>query len=163
MTRITLTALTVTALLFAAACSDKDVSLGDDSSSATCGVMNATGVGQCDAALGVKWDGQACVYVSGCSCTGADCDNLFQTYDDCQAGCHMPCDSLDTTMPCPDGQFCQAPNYGCGMGYCAPAPTQDCSIDPTGPVCGCDGVTYDTLCDAEKAGVAPDTFTACGQ
>lgn len=44
-----------------------------------CGAQDAMGEGVCEALVGTFWDGDGCVTYSGCSCTGADCD---QGYDD---------------------------------------------------------------------------------
>lgn len=156
--RITLTTL---ALALAACQEGDDVSLGDDGQQqGLCGgAMDAEGSGQCDVGLGVKWDGGECVSIAGCECVGDDCDQLYDTFDDCQAACQAACSSSDTPTPCPDGMYCQAPNNGCGAGYCTAIPT-DCQADGL-PVCGCDGVTYDTYCDAWEAGVAVSEFAAC--
>lgn len=48
-----------------------------------CSPMDAAGVGACDMAFGVAWDGTSCVTVSGCECTGRDCENLFDAPADC--------------------------------------------------------------------------------
>jgi hypothetical protein len=166
--RITLTATLALAL---AACQDgDDVSLGDDGDQQSLcgGAMDAEGQSDpndpnCvpDQGLGIKWDGSECVAIAGCQCVGADCDRLYDSFDACQADCKQPCSSTDTPTPCPDGQFCMAPNFGCGAGYCTAVTDSNCS--DTGPVCGCDGTTYDSMCAAMQSGVAPEAFTACGQ
>lgn len=54
------------------------------------GITDAKGVGLCQLFLGYAWDGIQCVGISGCSCEGADCDNLYPELDVCQqatAGC----------------------------------------------------------------------------
>lgn len=162
--------ITVTAIaLGLAACQGDDVSLGnDDDPDDLCGgAMDAEGVSDpddpnClpDQGLGIKWNGSTCEGIAGCECVGEDCDQLYDTFEDCQAACQYECNSSDTPTPCPDGMYCQAPNNGCGGGFCTAAPT-DCQ--PGNPVCGCDGVTYDDHCDAWQAGVAVAEFTACGQ
>jgi hypothetical protein len=163
--------ITLTLVLGIAACQGDDVSLGDDDDpQELCGgAMDAEGQSDpddpnClpDQGLGIKWNGTTCEGIAGCECVGADCDRLYDTFDECQADCQYECSSSDTPTPCPDGQFCQAPNFGCGGGFCTTVTDQTCSTD-TGPVCGCDGVTYDSMCDALRAGVAPAEFTACGQ
>lgn len=162
--------ITLTIALGLLACDGgDDVSLGDDNQQqGLCGsAMDAEGYSNpddpnCvpDQGLGVKWDGSDCVGIAGCECVGADCDQLFDTYDDCAAECKQACNSLDDPTPCPDGQYCLAPNYGCGDGYCTAIPDQQCPTDPA-PVCGCDNQTYDSMCEALQAGVAPAGFTAC--
>lgn len=163
--------MTIVALWLAACDGDgDDVSLGDDDQQqGLCGgAMDAEGASDpndpnClpDQGLGVKWDGNDCVGIAGCECVGSDCDQLFDTYDECAAECKQPCSSTDTPTPCPDGQYCLAPNFGCGAGYCTAIPA-DCQ--PGGnPVCGCDGQTYDDLCELWAAGVAPAEFNSCAQ
>lgn len=61
-----------------------------------CAPMDAQGQGPCAAVLGITWDGTSCVYISGCSCTGADCGKLFQTMAACQKA-YAPCTS---TLKC---------------------------------------------------------------
>lgn len=56
-----------------------------------CRKQDATGVGGCALFHGWKWDGMSCVGVSGCSCVGADCGNLFQDLGACQQA-HSDCD-----------------------------------------------------------------------
>ena len=165
--RITLTILA----LGLAACQDgDDVSLGDDDDGqGLCGgAMDAEGAidpddpnCQVDQGLGIKWDGTDCVSIAGCECVGADCDQLFDTWDDCAAECKQACNSTDDPTPCADGMYCQAPNNGCGAGYCTAAPA-DCQRGGN-PVCGCDGVTYDDICDLWEAGVGVAEFNACTQ
>ena len=164
--RITLTLL----VLGLAACQGDDVSLGDDDDPQDLcgGAMDAEGVSDpddpnCmpDQSLGIKWNGNTCEGIAGCECVGADCDELYDTFEECQADCQYECNSRDTATPCPDGMYCQAPNNGCGGGFCSPAPA-DCQRGGN-PVCGCDGVTYDDICDLWEAGVAVAEFDACGQ
>jgi hypothetical protein len=49
-----------------------------------CDPMNAVAVGECLAFFGYAWDGQACVALNGCSCSGSDCDVTFETQDECE-------------------------------------------------------------------------------
>ena len=64
---------------------------------------------------------------------------------------------------CPGGEFCKAPAGTCTTGAAGHCESTDllCStlVDP---VCGCDGVTYDNACKADKAGVVVDHEGACG-
>ncbi|NJK33290.1 MAG: hypothetical protein HC927_13315 [Deltaproteobacteria bacterium] len=50
-----------------------------------CVPMEAKGVGLCALFLGYAWDGKECVGLSGCSCEGNDCGNLYQEIDECKA------------------------------------------------------------------------------
>jgi hypothetical protein len=68
-----------------------------------CRAQDATGVGGCALFHGWKWDGMSCVGVSGCTCSGTDCGNLFQDLDACK-NAHTDCD------PC------------CGCNTCEPVP-----------------------------------------
>lgn len=49
-----------------------------------CQEQDAQGVGPCDQFFGYKWDGEQCVGVSGCSCEGSDCKDLFDSPTECQ-------------------------------------------------------------------------------
>src|SRR5687768_13447819 len=102
--RITLT----TIALGLAACQGDDVSLGnDDDPQVACGgAMDAEGVSDpddpnClpDQGLGIKWDGTDCVGIAGCECVRSDCDELFDTWDECAAECKQTCNSTDTPTP----------------------------------------------------------------
>jgi hypothetical protein len=61
--------------------------------------------------------------------------------------------------PCLSTDYCEPTHSGClSAGVCRPRPT--CSGD--GQVaCGCDGVKYDSVCDANAHGVAVDDLGAC--
>lgn len=52
---------------------------------ASCEPMDAQGEGPCAAIVGVKWDGDRCVSMSGCSCVGTDCDKLYAGPGECEA------------------------------------------------------------------------------
>jgi len=146
------------------ACHD-DRSLGNDGqlSVADCGPMRAAGDGQCDMGLGIMWNGSECVGIAGCECSGEDCDALFASMEECQGayantGCMGTiCTSTDDPTPCGEGLICAAPNFGCGPGTCSEV---QCSPD-TGAVCGCDFVTYDSMCAAIAAGTSILEFQAC--
>src|SRR5262245_42521446 len=91
----------------AAACDDGEQSLGE---TGECETMAAHGDGQCDQGLGVTYslDG-ACIAIAGCQCVGADCDQLFETFQDCQNAClaGQPCQPTQTGNYCPDNGFCR--------------------------------------------------------
>lgn len=70
-------------------------------------------------------------------------------------------------LSCPSGQLCQFKDGDCGTsgtpGICVTRPTS-CVTAPPVPVCGCDGKTYASRCDAEihgTAGVNVATTAAC--
>ena len=49
-----------------------------------CDPMDAKGEGLCDAVLGYKYDGNECLLVGGCECTGSDCDELYRSREECR-------------------------------------------------------------------------------
>lgn len=49
-----------------------------------CEGQDAEGIGFCDAYFGTMFDGRQCVSVSGCSCRGADCQNLYMDRTSCE-------------------------------------------------------------------------------
>lgn len=59
--------------------------------------------------------------------------------------------------PCPADRFCLFTladalcGAGAAGGFCAPYPSS-CDRAPRGEACGCDGVTYETECDAARIG-----------
>ncbi|MFW5966595.1 MAG: hypothetical protein ACOCV2_03705 [Persicimonas sp.] len=57
---------------------------GGDSDDEDCDPQEARGVGMCQMFLGYVWDGEECKGVSGCSCEGDDCDDLFGSFEDCE-------------------------------------------------------------------------------
>lgn len=72
-----------------------------------CAAMDARGEGDCDLHLGVIWNGEACVNISGCSCVGADCQALFESLEACR----------DAYAPCFDLPSCAAMDAR-GEGLC---------------------------------------------
>lgn len=130
----------------------------------TCGAMDAAGEGACEKLLGYGWNGTECVSLSGCSCTGADCDKLYSGPGSCAAAHEqcLPPDGSEGSMcggfagfGCDSDLFC---DYGdhCGAGdqsgVCTAVP--DNCTTAWAPVCGCDGVTYGNTCNAHQAGVS---------
>ena len=51
-----------------------------------CKPMDVKPVGQCAMVLGVAWGGPdyGCNYMSGCSCDGSDCDDLYSDIESCE-------------------------------------------------------------------------------
>lgn len=55
-----------------------------------CAPQQARGEGACERILGVAWTGSRCVTLSGCSCQGADCGDLFPSEEACREA-HQGC------------------------------------------------------------------------
>ena len=109
----------------------------------------------CDSAF-VFWTAGGCQEQSGC-CEGSDCGNGYASLLECREA-HRSCERFcggwvgDT---CLADEFCDFAGPGCdwadASGRCAPRPTE--CPEPGGvPVCGCDGQTYLTECNAHMAG-----------
>jgi len=109
----------------------------------------------CDTAA-VYWMGSQCVELRGC-CAGGDCGAGYATVDECLRA-HLACDRgcggwLGPT--CRSDEFCDFAADGCdwadASGVCRPRPA---SCPPGGtPQCGCDGMDYPSVCEAQRAGV----------
>lgn len=62
--------------------------------------------------------------------------------------------------PCDGTEYCDRGVGRClGPGRCMARPAE-CG-DPVEPVCGCDGVTYDSACEARRAGASIERAGAC--
>jgi hypothetical protein len=122
-----------------------------------CAAEDARPAGTCTKFLGYKWDGAACVAISGCSCDGKACAGLPTTMAACKAehvictaGCGQP-----GRQTCSDKQYCDFPDaYACGTaaqpGECH-ARTEICTAISR-PACGCNGKNYNNPCEAHAAG-----------
>jgi hypothetical protein len=62
-----------------------------------CAPQRVRAVGPCALFLGYHWDGRSCRPLSGCSCEGADCAELYATVEECEAdrATCPPCEPLD--------------------------------------------------------------------
>lgn len=78
------------------------------------------------------------------------------------AGVQGTCLSSDECQGLPDPQsYCRYPYGVCGgRGRCVVRPSP-CALEPMGPVCGCDGKTYETECHAELARVSVQRDGVC--
>jgi hypothetical protein len=57
---------------------------------AKCAPMDAKGQGACFCFIGYAWNGTACVEIGGCECAGADCKDMFEDKNVCDAA-HEHC------------------------------------------------------------------------
>lgn len=106
-----------------------------------------------------------------CGCDGENYSNPCEadiagvsvaSFGDCRVSCAANGDCTDT-------QFCRLPDGECGLvdpagleaavGFCVPRP-RGCR-DGRDSVCGCDGVTYASRCEANQAGVTVDHRGDC--
>lgn len=72
-----------------------------------CEAMDARGDGACFCALGFAWDGAGCEMVSGCECSGEDCDSLAESEEACLAA-HEACSDDTSDDPPTPGFMCGA-------------------------------------------------------
>jgi len=102
-----------------------------------------------------------------CGCDGAyypsSChsERLGVTPDvgDSSFVCSLATSSCLTSAQCGEDEMCLSPVGACGGGTCVVKPI-DCSSGEA--VCGCDGFTYDSPCDAMADGVNIVAEGACG-
>jgi hypothetical protein len=110
----------------------------------------------CDTLRVFHWTGLSCAPHMGC-CTGPDCDKQTSESDCMQqyAGCSAitkPCGGR-TVGTCAADEYCaylQECGVVDGSAICVPRPTSCEASDQ--PVCGCDGNSYESLCEAAAAG-----------
>lgn len=53
---------------------------------AVCDGQHADPQGLCEMILGVRYNGESCESISGCSCEGKDCDRLYRSIEACRRG-----------------------------------------------------------------------------
>lgn len=77
--------------------------------------------------------------------------------------CNLACGGI-TKAKCSSGTYCHYEDGICGAGdatgSCQSKPTS-CANAPQSLVCGCDNVTYNSLCEAQAAGVSVVSTGAC--
>ncbi len=109
-----------------------------------------------DARPTIRCGGELCADHEACCFADGRC--FDPATEDCRsmadAGMTDAGDDVCTShSDCDPGFFCTTYAYAClGEGYCQPLPdAESCSRDHS-PVCGCDGVTYESGCAALAAG-----------
>ncbi|MEM9188928.1 MAG: hypothetical protein AAGF12_07115 [Myxococcota bacterium] len=117
-----------------------------DAPPSKCEAQDIRGEGPCRAILGAAFDGTSCEEISGCSCAGTDCDDLFASVEGCEAAyaecipeeCPDPNDPR-VTYTSMDVNFCQRATIFCenGQGF-----NDDCG-------CGC--IDTPSSCDPQDA------------
>lgn len=132
----------------------------DHAGCAACEAQDAAGSGPCDAELGVRWDGEACRSISGCECTGADCDALYPEPESCEIA-HAHCSGGGSCLDdddCGAGWCRFAPGEcagtGDGLGTCVEATPPGWACGEGEEVCGCDGTTYECEAMASSVGAS---------
>ncbi|MBX7197413.1 MAG: hypothetical protein K1X94_35520 [Sandaracinaceae bacterium] len=108
---------------------DRDGSLLDRDGALLCAPMDARGEGVCDLALGIVWNGSACVPISGCSCVGADCADLFRTDAACRLR-YAACLAASGTFTCGTARMCSLASEYCAIANIGPAIRYSCQPLP---------------------------------
>lgn len=122
----------------------------------SCEAQDIRAEGPCAAILGVAWNGEACVALSGCSCAGSECDAMYDDMEWCTRD-HAECLACDPAPGDPGVEFaaysiaeCSVILIGCdeGMQYfdnacgCGCEPAADCAAQDARAVGGCEPAPF---------------------
>jgi rubrerythrin len=119
--------------------------------------IDVAGVGDCDDPVGYRWTTGGCTAIWGCTCEGADCEQLY----DSQEACDDAYDHCDLCDPCPDTEvcvvYCDGTGFVTGI-YCRSqgAVCEEPYVDYT---CEGGGVFQPLSADLECAGPGRVVFT----
>ena len=104
-----------------------------------------------------------------CACDGVTYDNACWPQQEGYSIIYQngTCEELGTACTantdCGISEYCFRPGDACeGQGICHTRPAY-CAPEFWKPVCGCDGITYDSYCAAHFAGVNVESHTNCRQ
>ena len=108
------------------------------------------------------------IYHPVCGCDGKTYGNEYEAAaNGVNVAYEGECGSATTSAcasntDCPPDRYCAKDVGDCnGVGTCSEIPPGPCYELVYQPVCGCDGVTYDGVCDASLAGVSVAYYAPC--
>ncbi len=132
-----------------------------------CIEIDPYGYGPCDMIMGVGFDGEKCVGVSGCGCGdpgSLSCDGIFETMDECEDVCIAlvdGCTYSNNAAPCDDEDACTDGDI-CSQGECQSGGAVDCddgnpcTDDSCNSQAGCLNIANTASCDDEDACTVAD-------
>ena len=83
---------------------DGDLPDGDTDGAGLCVTLDPGGYGQCEMIVGVAFDGEDCVWVSGCGCE-PDCEYFFDDMESCREACKLG-EECETWADCSGCSVC---------------------------------------------------------
>jgi hypothetical protein len=141
-------------------CAPPDVACTAEICAPDCSPQDAHGDGSCGRPMGLwAWNGSECAELYGCmGCVGSECASTFPSRMACEAvfsECGPRACGGFAGAVCSGDEYCDFMEpHSCGgadeQGVCRPRPTA-CPPEIR-TVCGCDGITYASPCDAYTGG-----------